>query len=103
MSVDDRLGILDQSIQNCHESASRLGPHFCGRPESVAACRKTKALLHQLGQEENHDRNLACSSRIAALDLGLWIIQLIAGIRLYEKTDKNLTQLERNYVNIDSR
>jgi hypothetical protein len=103
MNVDDRLDILDRSIQNCLQSASRREFPFYDRPEAVAPCRKTKTLLHQFGQEANHNRNLACSSRIAALDFDLWMIQFSGGMRMHEKTDEDMTQMERNCVNMDSK
>ena len=71
MSVDDWLDIMKQSIQNYLQSASRPDFEFYDRPEAAAPCRKTKVLLHQFGQEANHNRNLACNSRIADLDFDL--------------------------------
>lgn len=103
MSVDDRLDILNQSVQNCLQSASRQGFPYYDRPEALVPCRKTKALLNEFGRNANRNRNLACSSRIAALEFDLWMIQFIGGTRMRDETNEDMTQLKRNCVNMDSR
>jgi hypothetical protein len=103
LSVDDRLASLDHSMQNCLQSASRPGFPYYDRPEASDSCKKAKVMLRQFEREANQNRNLACSSRIAALDFDLWMIQFAGGVRMREKTDEDMAQLARNCVNMDSR
>lgn len=102
-SVEDRLALLNQSMRLCLAQASRPGFPYYHRPEASESCEQTKSLLHVFGREANHNRNLSCSGRIAALDFDLWMIQFVGGKRMRDKALGGLRQLGRNCYNMNAR
>lgn len=102
-SVEQRLLLLDQSMQLCLLKASRPGFPYYDRPEASEACDETKALLHAFGREASRNRHLGCSSRIAALDFDLWMIRFLGGVRMKDRAQDDLRQLARNCYNMNTR
>lgn len=102
-NTDNQVGILQQSMQLCIKAASRPGFPYYDRPEADAPCQRTKGLLLQLGQEANRNRNLACSSRIASLEMNIWMIQFIGGLRMQSETNEAMRLLKKNCFNLNTR
>lgn len=101
-SVEDRLELIDQSMELCLLKASRPGFPYYDRPEAAEACNETKSLLKAFAQVANRNRNLACSSRAMSLDFDLWMIQFLGGSRMRATTKSNLVELRRSCYNMDS-
>ena len=102
-SVDDRLNLIDQSMELCLLKASRPGFPYYDRPEAAEACTETKKLLKAFAQIANRNRNLACSSRAMSLDFDLWMIQFLGGNRMRTRAKSNIDTLKRNCYNMDVR
>jgi len=95
-SVEDRLELIDQSMELCLLKASRPGFPYYDRPEAADACNETKSLLKAFAQAANRNRNLGCSSRAMRLNFDLWMIQFLGGTRMRTETKSNVDALRRN-------
>lgn len=102
-SVEERLELIDQSMELCLLKASRPGFPYYDRPEAAEACNETKKLLKAFAKDANRNRNLACSSRAMSLDFDLWMIQFLGGTRMRNQTEDNLSSLGKNCFNMNSR
>jgi len=97
--TDGVFSALNASFERCLQKASRPGFPYYNRPEAVDACNQTKTLLQDIGRGARQARNLACSSRVPALEFNIWMVQFLGNRRMSTDVMENLRQLKRNCYN----